>query len=75
MDRQQPGGQDGQPRLSGAFHHTGQQQIPHRDLEEDVAGTCGRRSTGTDMERHRKIMEAKSQAAQLVSVLALCAKK
>lgn len=74
-DRQQPGGQDGQPRSSEAFHHTGQQQIPHTDLKEDVAGTCGRRSTGTAMKRHRKIMEPKDQATQLVAVLALCAKK
>lgn len=58
-DRQQPGGQDGQPRLSETFYHTGQQQIPHRDLKEDVAGTCGRRSTETAMKRHREMSEAK----------------
>lgn len=55
--------------------YSGTQQIPHRDLEEDVAGTCGSRSAETAMKRHRKIMEGKNQAAQLVPVLALCAKK
>lgn len=74
-DRQQPGGQDGQPRLSETFYHTGQPQIPRRDLKEDVAGTSGRGSAETAMKRHGQMMEEKNQAAQLVPVFALCAQK
>lgn len=73
-DRQQPGGQDGQPRLSETFHHTGEQLIPHRDLKEDVAGTCGCGWNETALERQKNYGSEKL-TAQLVPVLALCAKK